>query len=177
MLLNKKNKLLLLGFILSLHICYSFAFSNTLSYYKEYKAKIDSLINLDNTTTDLPQLQSKEKQLDLLLTKNKLSGNDFFQNELLKSINSNAIKYQLKIIDFKEPHSFTENNQIIVSYPFTLKGSYNGTMALLNSMENNRTFGIIKHLNFIKKKNYKTNVDELLTEIILERTTPIPHSK
>lgn len=169
MLLNKKNKLLLLSFFLALYICYCFAFSNTIGYYKEYKAKSESLSNLNNTATDLPQLQLKEKQLDLLLSKNKLSRNDSFQNELLKNISSNAHKYQLKIIDFKEPHSFTENNQTIVSYPFTLQGTYNGTIALLNSMENNSTFGTIKYLNFIKKKNYKTAIDELFAEIIIQK--------
>lgn len=169
MRLNKKNKLLLLGFILVLYIAYSFAFSNTYRYYKEYNIKKDLLVTSNIAVTYLPQLQLKEKSLDSLLSKNKLSNNDSFQNELLKNLSLLANKNGLKIIDFKEPISFIENNQTIVNYPFTLQGPYNGSLKLLNSIESRRRFGIIKHLSFVKKKNYKTNAAELFTEIIIQK--------
>lgn len=48
MKLNKKNKLLVIGFVLVLYICYSFAISNTITYYKEYKDKEEQIVNDSN---------------------------------------------------------------------------------------------------------------------------------
>ena len=169
MQLNKKNKLLLVGFGIALYACYAFAFSKTISYYKEYASKKDLLASSNSTILVLPQLQFKEKQLDSLLLKNKVGNNASFQNELLKTISSQAAKYNLKIIDFKEPHSFIESNQTIVSYHFSLQGSYNGSLKMINYIENTNYFGVVKHLDFTKKRNYLTNKDELFTQIILQK--------
>ncbi|MCC9070884.1 general secretion pathway protein [Flavobacterium sp. F-65] len=169
MRLNKKNKLLLVGFFLTLCICYSFAISNTIEYYKEYKAKEEQLLSTIETPKLISQLVQKEKQLDLFLSNYTINTTDSFQNDLLKQLNTYSTNYHLKIIDFKEPHIITEKGFITTSYIFSLEGSFNGCLALLNKIENDATLGSIKHLNFMKKRNYKTNLDELSVEVIIQR--------
>lgn len=169
MKLNKKNKLLLVGFFLTLCICYSFAISNTITYYKEYKVKEEQLRNTIETPKLISQLVQKEKQLDYFLSQYEITAPESFQNDLLKQLNIYSTDYNLKIIDFKEPHTITEKGFIITSYIFSLEGAFNGCLALLNKIENNSSLGNIKHLNFTKKKNYKTNVDELSVEVIMQR--------
>ena len=80
-----------------------------------------------------------------------------------------SAKYNLKVIDFKEPHTIIEKNTTTSSYIFSLQGSFNGSIALLNKLENNPALGTIKHINFNKKRNYKSNIDELSVEVVLEK--------
>ena len=87
MTLNRKNKLLLLGFIFALYICYAFAISNTLDIYKEFQAKNDVLIHNNSTPKLANQLHQKEKQLDKLLAKHHVKTSESYQNDLLKQLN------------------------------------------------------------------------------------------
>lgn len=169
MKLNKKNKLLLLSFLLVLYICYSFAISNTIGYYKEYKSKQEVLFNDNNLPLLVNQLIHKEKQLDQVLLQSESNSTSSFQNDLLKKLTTYSESYNLKIVNFQEPHNATEKGVIISSYVFSLEGSFNGCLAVLNKVENNPSLGTIKHLNFIKKKNYKTNTDQLFVEIIMQK--------
>ncbi|KFF12009.1 general secretion pathway protein [Flavobacterium hydatis] len=169
MRLNRRNKLLLVGFFLTLCICYSFAISNTIGYYNEYSAKEKQLANTNETPKLIAQLVQKEKQLDSFLSQYNINPSESFQNDLLKQLNTYSTNYHLKIIDFKEPHSITEKGFVTTSYVFSLEGSFNGCLALLNKIENNPSLGNIKHLNFTKKRNYKTNVDQLSVEVIMQK--------
>ncbi len=170
MRLNRKNKGLLIGFLIALYISYSFAISNTITYYKEYHSKSD-MINYNANNPKLAyQLRIKEKQLDVLLSRYNIASSESFQNDLLQQLTTYGATYHLKIIDFKEPHSITEKELTTTSYIFSLEGSFNGCLALLNKMENNPTLGSIKHLNFTKKRNYKTNADQLFVEVIMQKS-------
>lgn len=168
MKLNKKNKLLVLGFVLILYICYSFAISNTIMYYKEYKNKEQQISNDSNMPNIVAQLIMKEKQLDQVLSRYEINVSDSFQNDLLKQLSSYSANYHLKITDFQEPHIITQKGFTTTSYIFTLEGSFNGCLALINQIENNPKLGAVGHLNFIKKKNHKTNTDQLFVEVILQ---------
>lgn len=169
MKLDKKNKLLLVGFLLVLYICYSFAISNTINYYKEYKAKQDQIAADSNMPKLVGQLIQKEKQLDQALSLYDVNISESFQNDLLKQLTSYSDSYKLKIVDFQEPHSVLQKGFTVTSYIFSLEGSFNGCLAVLNKVENNPALGVIKHLNFIKKKNYKTNTDQLFVEVIMQK--------
>lgn len=170
MKLNRKNKFLLLGFVAAFYICYRFAIANTVHYYQEYTSKKELVTTGYNTPELAVQLHQKEKQLDELLSKYNISPSESFQNDLLKQLNFYSAKYSLKITDFKEPHIITENGFITSSYVFSLKGSFNGCLALLNKIENNPSLGTIKHIDFEKKRNYKSNSDELFVEVILQKS-------
>jgi len=173
MKLNKKNKLLILGFLLVLYVCYSFAISNTIEYYKEYKSKQQLLSNDSNLPGLVNQLIRKEKQLDQALLQTERSSSGSFQNDLLKQLTIYGESYNLKIVDFQEPHNASKKGVIISSYIFSLEGSFNGCLAVLNKVENNPALGTIKHLNFIKKKNFKTNTDQLFVEVIMQKNERI----
>lgn len=169
MKLDKKNKLLLVGFLLVLYLCYSFAISNTINYYKEYKTKQDQIAADSDMPGLVAKLSHKEKQLDQVLSTYDINISESFQNDLLKQLTSYSDSFKLKIVDFQEPHSVTEKGYTVTSYIFSLEGSFNGCLAVLNKVENNPSLGVIRHLNFVKKKNYKTNTDELFVEVIMQK--------
>lgn len=169
MKLNKKNKLLLVGFVIVLYVCYSFAISNTINYYKEYKIKQEEIAADSNMPKLVGQLIQKEKQLDQVLSQYDVNISESFQNDLLKQLTSYSDSYKLKIVDFQEPHTISQKGFTTTSYIFSLEGSFNGCLSVLNKVENNPALGNIKHLNFVKKKNYKTNTDQLFVEVIMQK--------
>jgi hypothetical protein len=169
MILNKKNKILFFGFLIALYICYTFAISNTITLYQEYHSKSELIANNNDSPKLANQLRQKEAQLDLALSQYSITDTESFQNDLLKQLNMYSNTYRLKIIDFKEPHIATEKGLINISYIFSLEGSFNGCLSLLNKIENNPSFGSIKHLNFTKKRDSKTNTDHLIVEVIIQK--------
>lgn len=167
MKLNKKNKFLLLGFLALLYFCYSLAISKTIQYYKQYKSQQEIVSSIDNPKL-LAALTKKEKQLDQWILENN-STDYSFQNELLKQLNRYCVTNNLKIVDFKEPHQFSEMGTITSSYSFSIEGDFNSVLKVINKIENNPSLGIVKYISSIKKLNYKTNENYLVTEVILEK--------
>ncbi|HEX8577559.1 MAG TPA: hypothetical protein VF677_14830 [Flavobacterium sp.] len=172
MKLNKKNKLLLLGCAIALYGSYTFAISKTLGYYKQYKSQSE----LVGTTSYNPQflagLVVKEKQIDEWLKTNNPSASSY-QNELLKQLNIYCEKFNLKIVDFKEPHQFQDKSSITLNYSFSLEGSFNSVLKTIHKIENNPALGTIKHIAVVKKLNYKTNTNYIVTDIIITRSEDI----
>jgi hypothetical protein len=171
MKLNKKNKILVFSFIVVLYLCYYFAIVKTIHYYREYLSIKETINLFDSNPNLLNQLLQKEKQLSNYLSKYNLS--ESYQNDLLKQLNLYSIQYNQKIIDFKEPHNFQDKETTISSYSFSLQGSFNGALMLINKIENNPALGNVKHISFVKKRNYKSNTDELFTEVILQKINSI----
>ena len=169
MKLNRKNKLLLVGFFLSIFLCYNFAISKTLHYLNQYNSKLKIVENIDTNPKTLALLKYKEKQIDKWLLENGTKSSSNFQNELLKKINTYSELHKLKVIDFQVPHQFLEKESSIISYSFALEGNFNSVLKLLNKFENEQNLGQIKHIATLKKTNYKTNEDYLVTTVIVER--------
>lgn len=167
MKINTKNKLLLIGFFISLYFSYSLAISKTLFYKNQYQAS-QEIANDTNNPQLLAQLHYKEKQIDKWMAQNSSTMSNF-QNELLKQLNLYCNEQQLKIVDFQEPHKYIENQSQTLSYSFSLEGSFNGVIVVLNKIENQQNLGQIKHISSQKKTNYKTNQDYLITTVIIEK--------
>ena len=168
MKLNQKNKLLLLGFILAIYVCYALAVSKTMSHYKKYNSSKEIAQKNTNLLIETSNLKAKEKQLDSFLSENNLIKDELFQNELLKIINQNTVSNKLTIINFNEPHFFVKQSKKIYSYSFTLKGTYSGLTKLMNQIENNKSLGIIIHSKFYKIRNQQNNSEELILDLILQ---------
>jgi hypothetical protein len=172
MKLNRKNKLLLLGFILALFLCYNLAIKKTIYYYSQYNSQKELIDNANNNPKVLSNLLTREKQLNQWLSKNDNFSNSF-QNELLKHLNSYCSSHNLKITDFKEPHKIVENKTEINSYNFSVEGNFNTVLGLINKIENNTGLGFIKHLSTEKKLNYKTNTEYIVTTIIIQKNVSV----
>ena len=169
MKLNRQNKLLIAGFFIALYLCYAFAFSNTLEYYSSYTTGKKLADGNANNPAYLKQLALKEQLLAKTLAAFTGATDASFQNELLKQLTALGNRHGLKIIDFKEPHIFVKDDIRASSYVFSLQGSFNGILLAVNGLENDPSLGYIKNITFTKKKNYKTNIDYLTAEVILQK--------
>jgi hypothetical protein len=168
MKLNRKNKWLIGGFCLTLYICYAFAFKGTLQYYKQYTEAKNMLTANTNQQAIVQQLAMKEKQLDGLLAQYNISDEGSFQSRLLDNLVRYCEGYHLKITDFQEPHIFIKDGEVTKSYIFSVQGSFNEILLLLNKIENHGAFGHVEHVAFEKKKDYRTNTYYLVCQVILQ---------
>ena len=172
MSLSKKNKILIVAFLLTLYMCYSFAIKKSIEYITLYKSQSNKIQTYSSNPKKISDLKFKEKQLDKWLTENNITIENY-QNQLLKILNSYCIENNLKIVDFQEPHIFEKNNTHTISYIFSISGGFNSVLKLVNNLENNKNLGSIKNISSFKMINFKTNKEYLETQIILERKITI----
>ncbi|KQC31618.1 hypothetical protein AAY42_05380 [Flagellimonas eckloniae] len=160
--------ILLLFLFLALLLCYKLAISNTLDLRKEYL----SLKKEERLSEDIPQkltlLSKKEIYLDSVLQKLDLN-NTAMENNLLRVVNKEAAENNIKIIDFNAPHTSDKDNSHVMTYIFTLEGSYVSILRLIHDLETKRNLGSVSHLEFEKKKDYRTKRTYLQTIVFLEQ--------
>lgn len=169
MSLKQKNIVLLIGFVLLLWLTYQFSITKTFEAKNEYNTLLNQKELLSNVPQKISYLKQQNKHLDSLLETNKITVESSFQNNLLQFINNYAIDNQLKLVAFNEPHQFVENDAILKTYSFTVKGSFNMILQLIHTLENYGNYGKLVSVNFDKKKNYKTNSVYLECSIYLQR--------
>jgi len=162
-----KNIVLIIGFVLSLFICYQLAFSKTLELKKQKEKLQQEEAIFKNIPKQLSLLKQKENYYDSILTKYQLKESSL-QNNLLKTLNQYAEANKLNIINFIEPHQYEQNNLLIKSYSFTIQGDYNSILKLIYHLEQKTRFGEIINLHLEKKKNFKENSTYLQAEVLIQ---------
>ncbi len=169
MSLKHKNIALLGGFVILLWLTYQLSIAKTF----EAKNRHDSLFDQKELISNVPQqisyLKQQNEYFNSVLEKNKITAESSFQNNLLQIINSYATKNQLKIINFNEPHKAIKNDAVLKTYSFTVQGSFNQILQLLQTLEQYGNYGKMISINFNKKKNYKTNKSFLQCTVLLQR--------
>lgn len=162
-----KNRVLLLGIVLVLLLCYRFAISNTVAIKNEYAALQTAQRLFENAPEQLALLVKKQKHYDSVLNKMNL-GNTAMENNLLRIINLEVEKQELKLLDFNEPHIAAVATNQLNTYDFTLEGSFPGILRTIYAIEQKNSFGEVVHLNFEKKRNYRTNKYYLTARVFIQ---------
>jgi acetolactate synthase small subunit len=168
--MNKKQKNIALwvGFFLVLWMVYLFAIQKTL----ETKAICSTLQKekelLHNATQKMSYLQQKNKHFNALLEENNISENSSFQQILLQKISAFSEKENLEILGFNEPHRIENGDTREETYFIEIKGDFTHILQLINSLEQ-KQLGELISVNFIKKKNYRTNRKYLIAQLYLQK--------
>ncbi|MEM1340494.1 MAG: hypothetical protein AAF717_08295 [Bacteroidota bacterium] len=168
MLLNSKNKGLLLGVIALLIVSYQLAITKTIAARKAHRANYKRDISAANLPEQHSLLSKKEQQLDAQLLKFNLEDTSL-QNNLLKFLTAQTEKQHVKIIDFNAPHSIQNKGQTVETYIFDLEGGYTAILKVLNALENNAGFGGIVHVAYEKKKALRSKRTALQARVFLEQ--------
>ena len=132
--LKQKNIALFFGFVISLWLTYQFSISNTFESIHKYNALVNQKKFLSNVPQQINYLKQQRVYYDSILEKNKITAENSFQNNLLQIVNSFAIKNQLKITAFNEPHEVIKNDAILKTYTFKVDGAFNQILKLLNML-------------------------------------------
>ena len=172
--LNHKNKLLLAGLILVALVCYRFAIVKTIATYKTYQQLQELSNSSANQIQTLEMMLQKEIQLDKALSAYTSLAGDSFQNSLLEKLSLLSKQYKIQITGFNEPHRIVDQTTSSTAYAFSLKGKFSAILLLVNKLENDPGLGLIKHVHFEKKRNYKNNTDYLTADIILFKNEHSP---
>lgn len=164
---KQKNIILVIGFLLSVYICYQLAISKTLDQKAQHDRLSKEVMLSKNAPKQLLLLNKKAVYYDSILSKHHLAGTSI-QNNLLKFINSNAEAHNLKVVSFLEPHVINQNELVIKTYDFTVEGDYNNINQLIYQLEQRTKYGEIINLHFEKKKNFRTGKSYLQARVLLK---------
>lgn len=163
---KNKNIVLLVLLFLTLLLCYKLAIYNTLVLRKEYLSQKKEERLFEDIPKQLVLLSKKEAYLDSVLQKLDLN-NTAMENNLLRVVNKEAAKNNIKVIDFNAPHTSDESNNQVSTYIFALDGNYTSILKVIHDLETKRNFGSIVHLSLEKKKNYRTRKNYLVAAIYI----------
>ena len=162
-----KNIILVIGFSLSVIVAYNFAFSKTLAIKSRINSIESQLKSLEYSAFVLVNLEQREQFVDSILNTNNMKDSSV-QNYLLEFLNTKSESVDFTILEFKEPHVFSQNGATTTSYRFTLEGSYEEIEQVLYSLEQEYNFGRIAHVHFEKKKDYRKGKNYLECFVIIE---------
>ncbi|MEX0313981.1 MAG: hypothetical protein AB3N18_07370 [Allomuricauda sp.] len=166
--LKNKNTLLLLGLGLVLVLCYKLAITKTLDLRKELLSLKEEERLYNNVPQQLSLLSRKEIHLDSVLQELNLNDTSL-ENDLLRLVNREVEKTNLKVIDFNPPHVSDINGTTTNTYNFTVRGSFNAIVKLIHTLEQQANFGQVAHLDFRKQKNYRTRKNYLEATVFIQR--------
>ena len=165
---KQKNIALIVGFLLLLIMSYVFSIQKTLDLKSRLtRLKKDKEL-VSNASGRIFSLQQENKYLDSILQQKDLSIENSFQQTLLKKLNAFSKKAPIEIISFEEPHAFKDKNATLITYYFKIKGSFSTLLQLVNSLERQR-LGEVVSVNFEKKKNYRSNRQELIGAFFIQK--------
>ena len=164
---KNKNIFLVVGFLVSLLVIYNVAISDTLATKQKLESLKDGMRGLENMPQIISNLNQKEKFLDSILESNNIKGTSV-QNNLLRFLNGETNGKDFKIIGFEEPHEIMVDGAIIVSYSFRLEGGYEDILKTIYSLEQENTIGTIRHIDFLKERDFRKRKDYLRCTVILE---------
>lgn len=168
MKINNKNKLLFLGIIAMLFASYYLAINKTLLLRNEAQRLTVQVEQFKDIPNKLAILSQKDVHYDSILGKMDLVDTSV-QNNLLRTINQEATKNNIKVMDFNQPHLYEMGENSLHTYSFKLDGNYTDILKVVHTIEQKGNFGEIVHMDFQKKKNYRTNKYSLGATVFVQQ--------
>ncbi len=166
MMHSTKIKLLPIAVIVLAWFCFTLAIKKTVLLKKEYKELSTTLAQADGIPRELRLLSQKKKYYDTILS--QLDQEDTsLQNILLRTINTGALKYEVKIMDFNEPHRYITAESETFTFIFDLKGDFTDILKVVYILEQEKNLGEVVHLKFLKQKDYSKRKDYLIAQVFL----------
>ena len=166
---KQKNIALLLGFVLFLWLAHQLSFSKTIKLKKQYASLTKDALLFKNSSQKLSRLQQESRYYDSILKSKHIATDRSFQNNLLSTINSFADSTNIKVVSFQHPHVFEQDDAEILTYSFTLQGSFIEVIQLIYQLEQRFKLGKVISVNYLKKRDYRKRSDYLECTILLRR--------
>ena len=164
---KSKTLVLLVSFVFVGILSYRLAFSKPLTVKKNVSQLEREAVGFDNILSLNQTLKAKERVIDSILEENNLT-NTSIQNNLLDMLNRAAAENNFSISEFNEPHRARSNGTNIISFQFTLRGSFKDIQVVLYGLEQEYSFGQVNHVSFKRKKDYRKGTTYLECEVIVQ---------
>jgi len=168
MKINTKNSILFLGIGAMCFASYYLAINKTILLRKETQRLEVQVEQFKDIPNKLALLSQKDAHYDSILGKMDLVDTSI-QNNLLRTINQEATKNNIKVMDFNQPHRYQMGENSLHTYSFKLNGDYTDILKVVHTIEQKGNFGEIVHMDFQKKKNYRTNKYSLGATVFVQQ--------
>ena len=165
---DTKNKLLFSGILLLLFASYKLAISKTFQLKAESQKLEIQLKPFKDIPKKLSMLHQKKAYYDSILKKMDLMDTSI-QNNLLRTLNEEAHKNNITVMDFNQPHISQDGETRLYTFSFRLSGTYVNILKVIHTIEQKGNFGEIVHTDFEKKKNYKTGKYSLGATVFVQQ--------
>lgn len=165
---QQKNIALFVGFLMLLLIAYSVAIKKTIEAKTTHTKLLNDVDLLRNATGKTKFLAEKNTYLDSILQSNNVSINNSFQQVLLQKITDFTTANTIELRAFNEPHIVKEKKSSIQTYSFEVEGDFSNLLQFVNYIEQQQ-LGELTSINFLRKKNYRTNRYYLTVTVFLRK--------
>lgn len=134
---RKKVYTIVGGFVLFLLMAYQFAFSKTISLFKETKLKHKKLAWLKEKEKEIPVLQS---QMALLNKAYNTSDSSSIRDQLTAFISDFAEQNNCVVTEIPKKSFYSSSQLNVQTNKFVIKGKYHQLLQLLNAVEINYNY-------------------------------------
>ncbi|WP_157578315.1 hypothetical protein, partial [Tenacibaculum ovolyticum] len=119
-----KKQLFILLFVLSIILVYQRIIKNTYTQVIEYTSITSNEISQEELDNSVLRLKENIKQLEDTLGEDNFDEN-FIQQEILGFLSDKVKMNKVEVVNLEKAHYYRENNYLLVSNTFILKGGYN----------------------------------------------------
>lgn len=164
---RQKNKILLVGALLLLIVCYIFAIGETVNLYGNNSKTTQKLESLKNAPQ---QIAGLNKRLNFLNSRVKqyVREDDFEQDDILVSVSDFCKRNRLKIIEFPKSTLKQKDDIVIETFNFTVEGNFTNLVKLIYDIEVVQKIGRVASLDFETQVDRRTKVKRLTVNIFLQ---------
>jgi hypothetical protein len=161
---QRKNWLLLPGFLLAIFFCYQYGFKRTLelrSKINDLKAQQANSVGIESREMALKtELGDLNKMLSLSQSKR-----DEVQRNFLQLTQEIADSLHIRISEVKPLHTKERDKLVIVNSCIVLEGNYSGILKALQSLENQSDEARVVSCDFRSQKDLKSGIKKLYSTI------------
>jgi hypothetical protein len=162
---KKQLFILLLGLLGAL--AYQRILKNSYIQTINYVSITSSKISQEQLDQSVLKLKEKIKQLEDILGEENFDEN-FLQQEILVFLSEKVKENNVEVTNLEKPHLYKENDYLLLTNVFILKGSYNSLIKVIYETEKEFKKSKLNSISFYKKKNYSLKKEELYVELIFQ---------
>jgi hypothetical protein len=164
---RKKNKLLLAGGILLLFVLYKISWKKTIAAYGLNKTIGEQMAQASNAPQKLALLEQQNLECDRILgTYQNTESNT--QQLLLSAVSGYCQQTGLLLKEFPKSIFKQENEYMVETNYFVLEGPFSTILRLTHQLEQKNRIGKIVSVNYLVKKDNKTQKNLLDATIYIQ---------
>lgn len=164
---RKKKQLLIVLLVLLVFLSYKRIIKNSFRQIVNYNSKTSDNFEEEDINTAIHSLKQKIKKLDDVLGEEDFDQN-FIQQDILEFLSVKANNNKIDIVKVDAPHFFYENDYLMVSNTFTIKGNYNALAKTVKEIESEFKKSKLNSVSYYKKKNYSRKKEELYVRLFFQ---------
>ncbi|MBN8696059.1 MAG: hypothetical protein J0L87_05980 [Bacteroidetes bacterium] len=162
-----KNKLLVFISVLFFIIIYFVSIKRTISAYNEYEKNVERFEIASNAPLVVSQLQTELDEINSKLVFQNSEG-DHKSEKLIELITNYCQNSDAILKEFPETEIAQKDDLLIETNKFTLAGDFITLLKFVYLLEQKNRLGKITSVNYLTKKDFKSNRNALTVTIYLQ---------